>query len=101
MKAQVFLVPSFRKEMTDPKSDLAYQSGLMFGMIVNCTEEDKLMEVLQFASDFGHHAEVSVLGEDEDWPSIESWRKSYGFLPAVFNLRDCSGRSSAVPCYLC
>lgn len=81
MKTQVFLIPAytFKREppSVNPKDAVFESSGLQGGLLVNCTTDEKLMEILEVAAHFGHDADVVQLKDDEPWPTIEMRRDAY------------------------
>jgi hypothetical protein len=54
---------------------ISHSGGLWGGMIINCTTDEEVLTKLQAIIDLGHYAEVKLLKDDEEFPSIESRRR--------------------------
>lgn len=79
MRAQVFLIPctAFQDLPDDSKTVHALASGLLQGFLVNCTDNDYLMSVLELAADMKHDVSIVMLKDNEPWPTVEARRETW------------------------
>jgi hypothetical protein len=79
LRAQVLVIPctAFQELPGDSKTAHVKASGLLNGLLVNCTDETYLMALLELSAEMGHEVEVSILKDDEPWPTIEFRREAW------------------------
>lgn len=77
MRAQIYVVlkQAFNQDTEHKNWTVLKESGMLYGFLVNCETDEKLLKSLEWMANVGHYAEVKMLSDDEPWPSRDQWIK--------------------------